>query len=62
MFISIGEYIEYMQPEVFAQLAMYVKPVKRKKEVRITFEDAERLMRHDSYKRVRGAVRQTRRV
>ena len=60
--ISIYEYVWWMQPWVQHEL------IKRgllsrefaipRKEITLTFAETVGLMRHDSYKRIRGAIRQ----
>ncbi|GAB6170565.1 hypothetical protein JCM15765_03760 [Paradesulfitobacterium aromaticivorans] len=56
--LTIGEYVEYTQPEVFMRLSKFVKPVKKERKVWITVKEAEELMRHDTYRRIGGAIRQ----
>lgn len=52
--MKIGEIIRKQQPKEFKKL-MAIKTG-----CNLDFEDFERMMRHDSYKRDKGAIKQTR--
>lgn len=61
---TLGEMVRYYQPDVYDRLYKMreVKKIVKPKEVKINGGEVERLMRHDSYERVRGALRQVRRT
>ncbi len=60
---TIGEFVRHKQPDVYNKLRKKkeVAKIAKSKGVEISTREVERLMRHDGYERVRGALRQTRR-
>lgn len=57
----IDEIVKTNQPDTFGKLKKKKKRRRKKKkfnEVSLTFDDFERMMRHDSYERHNGAMRQ----
>jgi len=61
--ISIYEYVWWAQPWVQHELIKRGLlsrefAIPRKPEITLTFAEAVELMRHDSYRRIRGAIRQ----
>lgn len=60
--MSIGNIIKIKQPNVYKQLikmASKNKPKIYNDNINdLTFEDFEKMMRHDSYKKIRGSTRQ----
>ncbi len=62
--MSIGNIIKIKQPDVYKQLLKMTKKNKSNKIKRadddLSFDDFARMMRHDSYKKVRGNIRQVR--
>ncbi len=57
---KIGEVLRRKQPEVYRQL-MLRYPAPPREEDGANFREAEKLMRHDGYRRDGGAIRQVRR-
>jgi len=55
--MSIGEIIKRQQPDVYKRLILLSGAQEPPKVDNLNFEDFERMMRHDSYKRVHGAIR-----
>lgn len=55
--MKIKEIMKSNQPSTYKKLNQTPKKKKKKKE-KLQFEDFEELMRHDSYSRHRGAIRQ----
>lgn len=59
--MSIGKIIRTKQPDVYRKLVKFINKEKvHKRDENLGFEDFEKMMRHDSHKRVGGAVRQVR--
>ncbi len=57
--MSIGNIIRSKQPDVYRELVKITNNKKiRKTDKKLSFEDFEKMMCHDSYKRVGGAIRQ----
>ena len=62
--MSIGNIIKNKQPDVYKQLIIMAKNFKYEHEYSNydendhNFKNFERMMRHDSYKKVRGCIRQ----
>ena len=59
--MRIGSIIEAQQPDIYKQLNEKYKQNKKKKDRRgqnLSFSDVMDLMKHDSYKRHNGALRQ----
>ena len=60
--MSIGNIIKIKQPDVYKQLLKMTNKNKPNKIIRtdddLSFDDFERMMRHDSYKKVHGSTRQ----
>jgi hypothetical protein len=57
MFLSIGEIVKRQQPDVYKTLILLSSNQVKVKFDNLSFEDYERMMRHDSFKRVHGAIR-----
>lgn len=62
--MSIGNIIKIKQPDVYKQLLKMTNKNKPNKIKRtdddLSFDDFARMMHHDSYKKVRGSIRQVR--
>lgn len=59
--MSIGTIIRIKQPDVYRKLVKFINKGKlHKSDENLSFYDFEKMMRHDSHKRVGGAVRQVR--
>lgn len=61
MIITVYEYLLVTQPEVLVKLracGLLLRRSKRPKADDLSYLDLVRLMRHDRWKRVRGALRQ----
>lgn len=59
--MRIGSIIEAQQPDIYKQLNEKYKQNKKKKDKggqKLSFSDVMDLMKHDSYKRHKGALRQ----
>lgn len=61
--LKVGKILETQQPDIHKQLTQNGKQNKKKhgrgkKEKDLSFSDYMELMKHDSYKRHRGALRQ----
>jgi len=61
--MSIGNIIKINQPDIYKKLIKLINQGERKYNKKhnndnLAFEDFERMMRHDSYKRVKGNIRQ----
>lgn len=59
--ITVYEYIAYTQGwvvEKLKKLGLVTGRYSAPHKLEMTFADAARLMRHDSHKRIRGAIRQ----
>lgn len=59
--MSIGSIVKQNQPDVYRKLVKIVNEEKvHKNDDNLDFDDFERMMRHDGYKRIRGSTRQVR--
>ena len=59
--MSIGNIIRLKQPDIYKQLVkMTTKTNIKYGHENLKFEDFEKMMRHDSYKKIRGSTRQVR--
>lgn len=62
--MSIGNIIRIKQPDVYKYLIKMANKNKpnniKKQSDDLTFDDFEKMMRHDSYKKIRGSTRQVR--
>ncbi len=62
--MSIGNIIRIKQPDVYKHLIKMANKNKpnniKKQSDDLTFDDFEKMMRHDSYKKIRGSTRQVR--
>ncbi len=63
--MSIGNMIRAKQPDIYKQLIKMANKnrpneIKKQSDEDLTFDDFERMMRHDSYKKIRGSTRQVR--
>lgn len=60
--MCIGSIIRSKQPDVYKQLMKVVNKNKSEKYINdnLSIKDFEKMMKHDSYKRVGGAIKQVR--
>lgn len=64
--VTIGEYIAFYQPNIFSRLQVIIKPprvyqnIDNEEPPEEFNREIERLMRHDSFERRNGAIKQRR--